>query len=272
MSPLNKINTVLKAFFEIAKNPSLLNKIIADDSVWQNRLNKKYTGLENGFPVINLTTLSPNLDETIEIFSFLGGGSLPTDIALLQILAKKFKDCFYFEIGTWRGESIVNIANHAKIKKTLNLSKADILSLKLSEKYADLHGIFSKPNKNILHLEGNSFDFDFSRLNQKFDLIFIDGDHSYAGVKNDTEKVFAHLIHDKSIIVWHDYAYNPETLRPEVILAILDGTPEEFKKNLFYVSNTMCAIFYREPIETYQFESPIIPDKTFKVNIVAKKI
>lgn len=272
MSPLNKLKTVLKAFYEIAKNPSLLNKITTAESIWEKRLNKKYTNLENGFPVINLIALAPDFDETIDLFSFLGGGSLPTDIALLQVLAKKFKNCSYFEIGTWRGESIINVANHAKITKTLNLSKKEILSLKLTEKYANLHGIFSKPNKKILHLEGNSFNFDFANLNQKFDLIFIDGDHSYAGVKNDTEKVFEHLIHDKSIIVWHDYAHNPETLRPEVILAILDGTPKEFIKKLYHVSNTMCAIFYRESIETYQFESPINPDKTFKVKMVARRI
>lgn len=272
MRLIDKVKNVFFATSNLMREPALIMKISTADSVWHTKLIKQYKDLHTGFPVIDLTSLSPDFNETITSFSFLGGGSLPTDIALLQILARKFSACSYFEIGTWRGESVVNVNNYAGLTQTLNLSKQQILKLGLSERYANLHGFLSKRIKSIIHLEGNSMDFNFSNLNQKFDLIFIDGDHSYKGVKNDTEKVFEHLVHDKSIVVWHDYAYNPEKLRPEVILAILDGIPSDFKKNLYHVSNTMCAIFYREPIESYHFETPIRPDKIFNVTIKAVKL
>jgi hypothetical protein len=38
-----------------------------------------------------------------------------------------------------------------------------------------------------------------------YDLIFIDADHAYAGVKHDTELVLS-LVSPNGYIVWHDYA------------------------------------------------------------------
>ena len=171
---MKKVKKTFKAIFEIIKNPWLLNNILSNDKIWNNYLEKKYK-IKRGFPVIDINQISSNFDEKLNHFSFLGGGSLPTDIVLLKLLCKKFNDCTYFEIGTWRGESVINIAEVAKICYTLNLSKDEIISLGHSEKYANLHGFFSKQKKNIKHIEGNSLTFDFDSLNQKFDLIFIDG-------------------------------------------------------------------------------------------------
>ena len=123
-----------------------------------------------------------------------------------------------------------------------------------NERYADLHGYFSKSKANIIHLEGNSMHFDFQSLGKKFDVIFIDGNHHYEFVKNDTEKVFKHLVHEKSIIVWHDYAYNPEKLRPEVLAGILDGLGSENRNYLYHVANTMCAVYIREEMKTTKLE------------------
>ena len=59
-------------------------------------------------------------------------------------------------------------------------------------------------NSKIKQHHGNSLQFDFKKLDCKFDLIFIDGNHSFEYVKSDTIKVFKHLVHSKSIVVWHD--------------------------------------------------------------------
>src|SRR5690606_13002116 len=120
----------------------------------------------------------------------------------------------------------------------------------MSEQYADMHGFFSQNNPHIHHLYGNSRSFDFNALNKKYDLIFIDGDHHYEMVKNDSAKVFEHLVHTNSIVVWHDYAFNPEHVRFEVLEGILDGTPKEFHPHLYHVANTMCAIFLPGKIHT----------------------
>ncbi|AMC10674.1 hypothetical protein Lupro_05195 [Lutibacter profundi] len=137
----------------------------------------------------------------------------------------------------------------------------------MSKKYADLHGFFSKNNKNIKHLTGNSLNYDFGALNKKFDLIFIDGNHKYKYTKNDTEKIFKHLVHENSIVVWHDYAYNPETVRHEVLSAILDGIPNKYKENIYHVSNTLCAIYTNRTLKTSKFEYPITPNKIFNITL-----
>ncbi|MCB9202079.1 MAG: class I SAM-dependent methyltransferase [Flavobacteriales bacterium] len=263
---MKKLKKSIKGLLEIIKNPWLLNNVLNDDTVWNRHLEEKYT-IKNGFPVVDINQVCPNFNETINCFSFLGGGSLPTDIALLKSLARNFENCSYFEIGTWRGESVVNVADVAKECYTLNLSKEEILSLGFDEKYADLHAFFSKNRDNITHLTGNSLTYDFKKLNKKFDLIFIDGNHHYEFVKNDTKKVFEHLMHENSIVVWHDYAENPEKLRPEVIAGIIDGIPTKHRKNLYCVSNTLCAIFIQKKLPSYTFETPTTPNKIFKVTI-----
>jgi predicted O-methyltransferase YrrM len=228
--------------------------------------------MEAGLPLLDIRILFPSLTETLDFFAVLDGGSLPTDIALLKQLSKTFDNCTYFEIGTWRGESAVNVAGNCSECYTLNLSREELISMGLNEKYADMHGFFSKSYENIKHLTGNSMNFDFQSLNKKFDLIFIDGDHHYDFVKNDTEKVFGHLIHENSIIVWHDYAFNPEKPRHEVMAAILDGTPPEYHKFLYHVSNTLCAVFMRKELPVSLLNSPVTPDKIFTVNFEIRNV
>lgn len=268
---MKKIKKTIKALREIIKNPWLLNLVLAQDELWAKKVEQKH-GLSGGLPVVELSDLFPDFEETLSTFAFLGGGSLPTDIALLKNLSRKFPETHYFEIGTWRGESVINVAEVAQKCYTLNLSKEQILGLGLQEKYADLHGFFSKKQANITHLFGDSMHYDFAALHQKFDLIFIDGDHHYEYVKNDTQKVFSHLLHEHSIVVWHDYARSPEEVRPEVLAGILDGIPPQFQGNLYHVANTLCAVFIRENYPTKKLEQPTEPNKKFEVNIKIRPI
>ncbi|MCW3161370.1 class I SAM-dependent methyltransferase [Chryseobacterium oryctis] len=264
---MSKLKKTIQALQNIADEPSLLNLVLNDKEVRRKNFLKKYSHLET-LPQINLLDLSEDFDESIDI-CFLDGASLPTDLALLKTLAKGKKS--YFEIGTWRGESVWNVAKVIDDCSTLNLSKDEILALGIDKKYAELHGIVSQKNPKILHLEGNSKTFDFAGLNKKYDLIFIDGDHSYEMVKNDTEKVFKNLIHEDSVVVWHDYAYNPEKVRYEVFQGILDGMPEVFHKNLYHVQNTLCAVFMKGDFKTKTFQSLNEPEFLFEVNLKIKK-
>ena len=268
---MKKLRKTLKAVAAIIKNPWLLNRVLTDDSIWKDYLERSYQ-IKGGLPVVDINEVCNGLDVTLDYFAFLDGGSLPTDIALLKSLSKQIENCQYFEIGTWRGESVVNVAEHAAKCYTLNLSKADLLSIGADERYADLHGFFSKSKTNIIHLEGNSLNYDFKGLNKKFDLIFIDGDHHYDFVKNDTTKVFEHLVHKNTVVVWHDYAYSPEKIRPEVMAGILDAVPADSRKYLYHVSNSMCAIFTKRALKTSILSVPIVPDKTFRVRVERKEL
>ncbi len=268
---MKKIKKSLSAIGAVFKNPWLLNNILADDTVWKTMLHKEGYP-ENGLPVTELDNLFQEFTETLNTFAFLDGSSLPTDIALLKLLAKRFHACRYFEIGTWRGESVANVADVAAQCFTLNISKKEMLRRGMTERYADLHGFFSKRRTNITHLDGNSLTFDFAGLNQKFDLIFIDGDHHFETVKKDTENVFAHLTHDKSIVVWHDYAYHPGKMRPEVFGAIWEGTPPEKRNFLVHAANTMCAVYLPEVVITHPPETLATPRVKFTLSITSQKL
>jgi predicted O-methyltransferase YrrM len=224
-------------------------------------------------PTINIMDLIPSIDEEIENYTFLGGTSMITDLLLLKSLAKQRKDCDYLEIGSWRGESLSNVSKSAKQCVSLTLGAEDMKALGMSDDFIKVHGIFSKELSNVKSIGANSHQFDFNSLNQKFDLMFIDGDHTYAGVKNDTSKTF-NLRKDKnSVIVWHDYGFDSEAVRPSVLKGILDGIPTQFHKNLYHVSNTMCCVYIEKVMfETSKTTFPTYPNKKFKINITAEKI
>jgi predicted O-methyltransferase YrrM len=268
---MSKISKLIEAISALVKTPSLINNVINDNTIWQKKVTEQFD-LNVGLPVIQLNDLFPNFSETLNSFSFLGGGSLPTDIALLKSAARKFDDCKYFEIGTWRGESVCNVADVAKECYTLNLDPNQLVQLTKNQKYADAHFFFSKDLPNVTQLLGDSRTFDYAGLNKKFDVIFIDGSHHYDFVKSDTQNVFQHLLHDNSIVIWHDYAYSPESIRFEVLKAILDGVPRSEHQNLYHVGNSMCAIFIKGKFPTSKLELYGQPKFTYEVNLKAKKL
>ncbi len=266
---MNKLQKVIRALKDILRQPSLLNLIVERNENWENQVASKYPKYKKGLPIVPITSI---LGNEIDVFpyAFLDGGSLPTDLGLLKAFAKKEEVKSYFEIGTWRGESIANVSPYLEDCQTLNLSKEELKSMGLSDEYINMHRYYSKDLKNVTHLEGNSLNYDFGGLNKKFDLIFIDGDHHYSGVKNDTEKVFKNLIHKNTVVVWHDYAYNPEHVRGEVFLGILDGIPEQFRKSLYHVSNSLCAVYLPnldQSISLFEMDYPQTPERGFKINI-----
>ncbi|MBT3547763.1 MAG: class I SAM-dependent methyltransferase [Flavobacterium sp.] len=267
---MNKVQKLINGIILLLKNPSLINLITDSDFYWKNYLKKHQNNLLQ-LPTANILDLIESPTE-LNHYTFLGGGSLPTDIILLKSLAKQIPDCSYFEIGTWRGESVINVAETAKECYTLNLSKEDILAEGLSNKYSDLHGVLSKEKGNIEHIFGNTMTYDFGALNKRFDLIFIDGNHKYNFVKNDTQKVFKHLTHKDSIVVWHDYALHPEKARYDVLAGILDGLPKDYQDNLYHVSNSLCAIYYPIGLKNKIFDFPIKPEKLFELKMQSKEV
>ncbi len=262
---MHKLMKGLKALAVILKKPYLLNKIIDSEEVWEQYAEKKYSF--TGFSVVKFEDIFEKQTDSIYPYSFTGGGSLITDLLLLKTAAMHFPNCSYFEIGTWRGESVANIASIAKECYTLNLSSSELKSLNLDNDYISQIGLFSKQFKNVTHLEGNSLHYDFSKLNKKFDLIFIDGNHHYEYVFNDTKKVFESLIHENSIVVWHDYAYNPEKIRSEVASAILDAVPEHLHQFLYHPEGTMSALYIHRVIKGKTFKNHMIPDNLYYITV-----
>lgn len=263
---MNKIAKTIKAVTLILKNPYLLNMIINDEGVRRKQVIDRYS-MPFGLPQIDINTLFPDFNQTVSPYCYLSGATLPIDIAILKALARKYEVKTYFEIGTWRGESAANMASIVPECFTLNLSKNDIIKMCGSESYANLHGHYSKKMSNVEHLYGNSLKFDFKPYYKKCDMVFVDGDHHYETVKKDTENVFLLLKNEKSIIVWHDYAFNPEEIRWNVLKGILDGCPADKRGTLYHISNTLCAVYLPFNIESNNMEIYNVPPHYFDVSI-----
>lgn len=218
-------------------------------------------------PSIDISHMLPDMDDQLDLYSFLPNTSTIPDLLLLRGLAKRFNNCAYLEIGSHRGESLVAVAGISSDCTGLTLSPAEMKEMGFPKEIIEIQGVFVKDRKDIKILEENSLTFDFKSLNKKFDLIFVDGDHEYDSVVKDTQNVFGLLNNENSIIVWHDYGMSNEKVRYEVLSAILKGTPAQYHKNLYHVSTTMCAVFIRGDFPTFQITPNQYPDKYFTVSV-----
>jgi predicted O-methyltransferase YrrM len=255
----------------LSREPRRITRVLVTESDYQNRVMAKY-GLSTGLPTIEWMDLFPDFEETIEPYSFLDGGSLPTDLALLKGLARKKQVRTYFEIGTWRGESVSNVASIAEECISVSLSDEEMRRSGLSEQFIKVHAFYSSKVGNVRHVRGDSRSLDYSSYAGRCDLVFIDADHTYDSVRADTRNAFPLLRNDESIIVWHDYGFSPETVRWSVLAGILDGSPAGAIDHLYHVSNTKCAVYIRDHVPTRAVEYPAIPNKAFAVKLTATKV
>ena len=207
------------------------------------------------------------VDEEVKGYTYLDGTSRTIDIAFLKSICKQFKDCNYLEIGSWRGESLLNVAEVATKCTSISLSKKEMMAMGIGEEEAQVQGLLSSGIANVRHIEANSLSFDFESLEEKFDVIFIDGDHSYEGVKSDTRNAFELLRNENSVIIWHDSGFGMQDLRYETIMAIYDGCPEGAFEKIHRVSNTMCAIFTNKRFDTWPNVASSNPSKLFHLTI-----
>jgi len=201
----------------------------------------------------------------------MDGSSRTVDLALLKALARRFRACRYLEIGTLRGESILNISQIADECVSVSLSDEEMKQRGWPENYLKNNGFFLHAVPRLTRIGQDSSTLDFSTLG-KFDLVFIDGDHSYKGVLVDTRNAFSVLRDENSIIVWHDYGLEYKIPRWSVMRAILDAAPERERRRIYHVSNTLCAIYVRGELRFSIAIYPEVPNKVFTVRISAERL
>jgi predicted O-methyltransferase YrrM len=229
-------------------------------------------GLRHGLPTIDLLDLIPEFNEEVSPYAFLEGGSTTIDLALLKALARRYDPCRYFEIGAWRGESVANVAAVAKECISLSLSDDEMRAAGWDDRYVATAKVFSRHLKNVVHIGHNSRTFDYTPYLGTCDLVFVDGDHSYDGVRADTEHAFRLLRDERSTIVWHDYVRaSAEDVMWGVAAGMLDGAPAAARPHLYHVSNTLCAVYVQGAFRTRTAVVPALPDKTFDVRIAARR-
>lgn len=267
----------LKLLFTFLKvcitNTNDVTKILynsTEDVVAKNIILKKYK-LPQGLKTIDLLELFPDFEETIQSYSFLEGTSLITDISILKKLAKRYDNCNYIEFGSWRGESIANVARVTNNCTSLSFSNEEMKAFNLAPEVINCTRVFLKDLKNIKHIEHNTQTYDFSGLEKKFDLIFVDADHKYEGVKIDTSNAFKLLKDENSIIVWHDYGKSTENINWPVFAGIMDGAPSDaHRKKIYRISNSICAIYINGNFNA-SYPTRFFPNKTFEVSVKATK-
>src|ERR1035437_5684514 len=97
-----KLRTLFKIIKTLLTNPGRLRLIIDHEKEYYNHIKKHYPAFINGLPVIDSSEFSIGKNDTngkneaLEPYTFLGGNSLPTDLALLRSLGRQFQECNYF--------------------------------------------------------------------------------------------------------------------------------------------------------------------------------
>ena len=84
----------------------------------------------------------------------------------------------------------------------------------------------------------NSLEFDETQYNNFFDLIFIDGGHTYSVVKSDTQKAFK-MLNKNGIILWHDYV--PGKTSAKDVVKLINEISRE--KKIYSIKDTSLCYF-----------------------------
>jgi hypothetical protein len=265
-------NLIKKAEYLLSSPGTFINSGLTGsrEVYYKKHLLKKYN--KERLTTINIQDIIGNADPYLSTYSFLPGTSMITDIILLKALAKRFSKCSYLEIGTWRGESLVNVAEVAAECFSISLSDDEIKSFGYPDSVSKVSDFFIRDFQKIKLIKHNSQTFDFKSMFKKFDLIFIDGDHSYNGVLNDTRNAFKLLKDENSILMWHDYGFTPEDVHYGVFSAILDGLPASEHSNIYHVSNTLSAIYCKGKFISKFISPNEKPDKVFSVKLKITKV
>lgn len=197
------------------------------------------------YKCININSLLNDLDElyVFNTICFTWGGSEILDYALIQALIKKYKLKNYLEIGTYTGESLcvaADVAEQCYSIAVLENHPAHMKKWCASRHLKDYSNLLVDRDNMVQYLE-DSYYFDYSKVTEKIDLYFVDGDHSYRGVFIDSIKIFEHIDTENTFVLWHDVR-NGLGLNKEIVRAIHDAIGEKFE-GFYTFDYSMCGLY-----------------------------
>ena len=160
-----------------------------------------------------------------------------------------------FEFGTCSGKNTMLMALNSKenssiVSLTLNQNQTKKLSLDKKDNRISIRNIVNESNyeeflfsgkkieKKIKVIFLDSREFNTEKYLRKFDLIFIDGGHTYSVVKSDSEKAFE-MLSNKGIIIWHDYVIGKESCKD--VCKFINEL--EKNKKIFHIKDTSMCYF-----------------------------
>jgi len=132
-------------------------------------------------------------------------------------MVRKFDNAIFAEIGSWKGQSTVYMAEEIeKYEKNIKFYAIDTFDGTADEHDKDVDVInktlydtylknISPVKDYIITIKGNSTEVYTQFENESIDFLFIDGDHTYKGVRADLLNWFP-KVKKGGIIAGHDYA------------------------------------------------------------------
>jgi Methyltransferase domain len=151
--------------------------------------------------MLSLADLFPDFDERIVSIGQIPRGSWSTplaDMVMLLKIALCTNPKRLMELGSYRGYTALFLAQHLS-------PDATIVTI---DRHPD-HGEAYRTTSLASMIERRVGETDRAMFVRdelaSYDLIFVDADHSYESVRNDTELVLP-LLSPSGFIVWHDYA------------------------------------------------------------------
>ena len=185
----------------------------------------------------------------IGVINELTGHANKTDMLYVSAVAKHIGAKKMFEFGTYMGRTTFHLAHNNPAGQVFTLN----LPPERDPRYAPFMGVLFKGREEemrITQIHSDSREFDTAPYRQQFDFVFVDGDHSYDLVKNDTQKAFE-LLKQGGVIMWHDYA--PKS----------DGLVRFFKeftqdRPLFRIRST-CLLVYIDGVDVMNHKLGNLP-------------
>ena len=121
------------------------------------------------------------------------------DLVVLAALVRHFGPRRLFEVGTFKGIGTLTLIANAP--EDAHLTTLDILDHDQRIAFAE-----TPYGPRVTALIADSTDFDTDAYARSMDFIFVDADHRYGPVKNDSAKAFE-MLAPGGVIVWHDYPF-----------------------------------------------------------------
>lgn len=166
----------------------------------------------------------------------------PLEIMYLVSILQSMNAKKVLEIGTWDGNTALNIASNladdAQVvtvdlppdsKGKMDLTIPAMLNNMTDRNRLGTQYMGTPQAAKIKQVYGDSATLDWGTLGGPFDAIFIDGCHAYAYVQSDTENALR-VVRAGGLIIWHDYgmiedvSLYVDAMKPVLPIRVIRGT------------------------------------------------
>ena len=213
-----------------AGDPQLLRRYVEGSNIREIYPTELFQGLEQeSLPIASINERSGHANQV--------------DLMYVAAIAKLRQARSIFEFGTYEGRTTYHLTFASEDAHVTTLD----LPPQAQESSDELGRMFRGTDREgrVTQLLIDSAAFDPLPYSGSMDFVFIDADHSYELVKNDTEKALI-MLRPGGVIVWHDYAVKS----PGVVRYI-----QEFASSrpVFRLRHT-CLIVYVDGVDAVAFE------------------